>query len=365
MKNLNLKLSAISFTMLALSGCASNNDPLFPTINETTSSAAVYNMRSELPVLGNTNFEPVKIKPGSTTGTFVSEKVSSFRTELVSLQNSIRKHNTDLQKLRTSVTKEATEYASSISAIETKLQMGTTPGNPHVVASLQGAQNNIKNLTGSSILTNQLTTRIIADATTTSYVLNSIKTTYSVSGAVDEDHAELKILQSEAEETSIILNNMLNEARTDYANQLQYIDNANKTVNSLEEPVRRGRLGGVAATPMFAPTPTVSPTQMPTTSAGVGFSNRPLVVVKSDSINYKQGLKQAVNAALQTKSDMVFDVVSVTPAKASKDIRNKTRNKASEVFQEMVLIGVNPENVGLSAKSYTDSKSPEVHIYVK
>lgn len=375
MKNAAIKMFALSLCMFIVNGCAQNNDTLFPTLAEKNNAkpATPVKMMADLPALGMTNFEPITIAQGQNTGTFVGQKVNSFRAELENMQNAIKKHNEDLQKIRTSVIDSSKDYSYSINDVETRLQAGTTPGNPYVVASLQKAQDNIKGMTSNAILTNQLSTRVNSDIVMTTYVINSIKASYKVSGAVDEDHAQLKVLQEEAEKTNIILNNMLNEINNDFARQQQYIETANKTVLSLEGPVREGRFGAYnrSAPQNIAPAAVVTTAAAPVNTYDVttqeGFSSRPLMVVKfnKSNVNYKEGLNRAVKGALQAKPSMMFDIVAVSPSNSTPAIRNTARSKATEIFQEVIAIGVSPEAVSLSAKSSVDANSPEVHIYVK
>lgn len=380
MKKTAIKLFALSLCMFIVNGCTQKDETLFPTLSETSNQnvsakASSHKMQSDLPVLGTTNFEPIKIEQGQSTETFVGQKVISFRTELVNLQNAVKKHNEDLQKIRSSVMTSSTDYTNSINDVENRLQVGTTPGNPYVVASLQKAQDNIKDMTGNAILTNQLSTRVVSDVAMTSYVINSIKASYNVSGAIDEDHAHLKVLQDEAEKTNIILNNMLSEINNDYARQQQYINTANKTILSLEEPVRVGRFGtynrnapvNIAPAAVATPVSSVPIVRSYDVASQENFSNRPLFAVKfnKNNVNYKEGLNRAVKGALQAKPTMMFDIVAITPSNASPVVKSSARSRATEIFQEVIALGVSPEVVSLSAKSTVDANSPEVHIYVK
>lgn len=387
MKKAAQKLFALSLAILAVSGCALGEERLFPDLassskqNVNVKAIASSKMQSNLPVLGKTNFEPVTIATAQNTGTFVGQKVISIRNELVGLQNVIRKHNHELQGIRSSVMASSADYATSVSFVEGKLQAGTTPGNPYVVSALQKAQDSIKGMTGNAIVINQLSNRVSSDIVMVKYIINSIKSSYKVTGAVDEDHAQLKILQGEAEKTQVVLNNMLNELNNDYASQQQYIDDANKAIMSLEEPVMIGRFGmpysqqdvGIMPAAVLTPAMKATPAKIISRAKTAeiqnqeNFSSRPLLKVKfnKNNVDYKDGLNKAVNGALKTKPTMMFDIVAITPAKSSPALRNEARLRASEIFQEVVAIGVSPENVSLSAKSSADISISEVHIYVK
>ena len=161
MKNLALNISLAS--LILLGGC-SLTESLFPS-NETDS----YSSSANLPILGTTNFEPIEISDGSDTGTFVGQKVVSFRQELSQLQESIKTNNEELQKIRASVTSNALAYHRNVGAMEAKLQVGTTPGNPNMYQALQNAQTNIQTMTMNMDAMNQLVARVTSDAAMTEY----------------------------------------------------------------------------------------------------------------------------------------------------------------------------------------------------
>ena len=92
------------------------------------------------PPLGTTNFEPPGVTPGQPTGTFVGKKVNELREELKRLQGSIAQHNSQLQGLRSKVVANSQRYHGTIAAVNARLQVGTTPGNPVLVRQFNSAQ---------------------------------------------------------------------------------------------------------------------------------------------------------------------------------------------------------------------------------
>lgn len=207
MKKIVLTLSLISGSLI-LGGCAFSSDALFPSLVGSSSQEA-YNAdknapeSADLPMLGSSNFEPLEVSEGGDTGTFVGQKVIAFRNELSQLQNAIRTNNSELQKIRASVISNASQYHKTIGAIEAKLQVGTTPGNPQMYAMLQSAQNNVQLMTVNSNALQQLSARVTSDASVVNNLLDSIRATFAISGAVDEDHRQLRILQNETNQTAI------------------------------------------------------------------------------------------------------------------------------------------------------------------
>lgn len=366
MKKLAVRLSLSVFSILLISGCTYSSDALFPSLfgsdeqEESLNHNGVSVQEGDLPALGSTNFEPLEISEGGNTGTFVGQKVVTFRNELGQLQNAIRAHNEQLQKIRASVINNALQYHKVIGMIEAKLQVGTTPGNPQMFNMLQSAQNNVQVMNANTIALSQLSSRVAADSANTTFLEDSIKASYSVSGAVDEDHRQLRILENEATQTSILFSSLLSEVNSDIARQQQYIETARNYIVDLNSAIKVGSYG-VNNSPLDTP---ISPILMRSTSATAG---KPLFVAKFNkpNVDYKAGLKKAVSSAVSKKPNVIFDIVAVSPAAGHQLSTASAKNNATQIFQEMVDMGIGAERISLSSRNSADVTSSEVQIYVK
>ena len=370
MKKSAVRLSLISLSFLALSACSFSKDALFPSLVGTDSQEEVKARGSnlveaqggELPMLGSTNFEPLEISEGGNTGTFVGQKVVSFRNELSQLQTSIRQHNSELQKIRASVINNAMQYHKIIGTIEAKLQVGTTPGNPHMFGLLQNAQNNIQVMSANTNALSQLAARVTSDSAMTSYLLDSIKSAYGVSGAVDEDHRQLRILENETNQTSILMKSLLNEVNSDVARQQQYVETARNYIVDLNSAIKVGSYG-VSNVPL---TGTAGP-KAPSFAKSADANGKPLFVAKFNkkNVNYKDGLKKAVTSAISRKPNVMFEVVAVTPASGKQLSSGTAKNNATAIFQDMINVGVSADRMSLTGRTSPEGTSSEVHIYVR
>ncbi len=356
-----IKMSLPMAALFILGGCAYSSDALFPSLfgSDEQEAMAVSDSDTDaaVPALGTTNFEPVNISEGSNTGTFVGQKAATFRSELTQLQSSIRTNNTQLQQIRTSVVNNALQYHKTTGMIEAKLQVGTTPGNPQMFAMLESAQNNIQVMNANTNALTQLSGKVAADAANTDYLVDAIRAAYTISGAVDEDHRQLHVLENEASQTSVLMNSLLNEVNSDIARQKQYINTANDTIVHLGSAIKVGSYG-VNNVPMA---PMQRAQRLGAPAAAV--SGSPLFVAKFNKagVKYKDGLKQAVAAAQAKKPNVVFDVVAVSPVSGSAAI---AKNNATQIFQDMIDMGVSADRINLSAKAGSGSSS-EVQIFVR
>lgn len=358
-----IKMSLPMAAMLVLGGCAYSSDALFPSLfgsdeQEEMAVSASNTNEAALPALGSTNFEPVNISEGSDTGTFVGQKVTTFRNELAQLQSSIRTNNAQLQQIRTSVINNAVQYHKITGMIEAKLQVGTTPGNPQMFAMLETAQNNVQVMNTNANALTQLAGKVAADAANTDYLVGAIRSAYTVSGAVDEDHRQLHILENEAGQTSVLMNSLLNEVNSDIARQKQYANTANDTISRLGSAIEAGSFG-VNNVPMRS----MGGMMTPRVNTAAANSGSPLFSVKFNKagVKYKDALKQAVANAQAKKPNVIFDVVAVSPASGSAAV---AKNNATQVFQDMLDMGVAVDRINLSSKTGTGSSS-EVQIFVR
>jgi len=83
-------------------------------------------------LIGEGNFVAADVPTFPSTGTFVGDKVDELRTDLQRLRESINAQNTLFQDLRRTTVISASSYNNNVSEINTRLQVGTTPGNPRL-----------------------------------------------------------------------------------------------------------------------------------------------------------------------------------------------------------------------------------------
>jgi hypothetical protein len=85
----------------------------------------------------------------------------------------------------------ARDYYSVMAMINSRLQAGTTPGNPILVEQSQTAQQKLEAIATDITTLTTLSNDISTNASVASYLLEAVRATYGLSGAVDEDHVNL------------------------------------------------------------------------------------------------------------------------------------------------------------------------------
>src|SRR5690606_6508668 len=105
---------------------------------------------------------------------------------------------------------QAAEYYAAIATINTQLQAGTTPGNPRLVQRLDTAQRVLDTLGQNIADLNGLAVQVAEAASQAGFLMNSVQTTYSLSGAVEEDHQKLRGMEESIMQEMAKVDRLLN-----------------------------------------------------------------------------------------------------------------------------------------------------------
>jgi len=320
------------------------------------------------PTLNSTNFIPPNITPGQQTGTFVGQKVRMLRSELKRMQSEITSQNNSLQQIRRQTKSNAQLYHKSIGSINSRLQVGSTPGNPFLVRQWNIGQQQLSKIDGDIGKMNSLANAVSGSSTMSSYLLETTRAAYGITGAVEEDHRQLAILEDEVNRTVVLIDRLLNELSEDIARQSAYVSNERSNLTTLSLAIKNGELlGSSLANRAYAPRNNSS-----MNNRLDPVSNRsPLVVIRFDrpNIQYKQALYTAVNQALKRRPDAGFDIVAVTAAQGSSARitveSNKAKRNAEAVLRSLSEMGLPLDRVRLSSKTSRSARSNEVHVFVR
>ena len=303
------------------------------------------------------------------TGTFVGGKINQFRGDLSSIQNAISSHNNDFLRFKDLVDEQTSVYQGLSSAIRSRLQIGTTPGNPILVGqwndaqrALEDIQNNVNNL---QIVNN----RVTADAALITHLRNAIDSSFFISGAIDEDHNQLKVLNDDVQRTSVLYARLMDGLDQKISREIMILNDEREYMKKLAEDVEVGKFGGRVSSP-----PTTSsniqeqakPKSIDTVNiAPLNYDNA-ILVIKFDDTNfdYSTALFESISNALEQMPSANFEVVAVSPTGGA-SFSDKARQRASEVFGKIVEMGVPSERMSLTSSNSTTAQAEEVHIYLK
>ena len=379
-------LTGLALTIgLGLAGCGSIDDALFGPPSEGSAqteapapgadqAAPSSSMPGTLPMSSSTmgapsagpsaGLTPLNIEPIASTGTVVSQTIERLHDDLASLQEKIVPASQQLADLRNAAAQSATAYHESKAQITTHLEMGTTRGNPELVAQWNSAQGSLDALTTNINSLNSVGSEIANDASRAHFVQDTIQATFNVSGAVDEDHRQLSVLQDEAGQTIVLIDRLLTEASADIQRQTAYVANERANLTTLASAIKNGEFYGTElGTPMMAsvggPVSFAAPT------------GAPLVTIKFDHANvaYQQILYTALAQALQSRPTSSFAIVAVSPTRGSAPAvqlaQTESQRHAQEVMRSMTDMGVPAARLSISSATDPGAGSSEVRVYVR
>jgi hypothetical protein len=368
------------------SGCSFVSDSLWPSLTggdpkgrqrvPIAQSEAERNPQPTLgPALGQTNFVPPAVSQGATTGTFVGQKVAQYRGELQSLQGRIGQQNGQLQQIRGSATENSQRYHGTVAAVTTRLQMGTTPGNPVLVNQWNAAQVELDRMSSDIGAMNSLANEVASASSLAAYLLEASRATYGLSGAIDEDHRQLAVLEDETNRTVVLIDRLLNELSDDISRQTAYVGNERANLTTLALAIKNGELYGQSlgnrAYASSLPTSSLPPPGSTASRSFAAENRRPLVVIRFDRPNppYEQALYTAVSRALERRPSAAFDVVAVAPNRGStaqvSQAQTRSKRNADQVLRTLNDMGLPQNRVSVSSTTSPDTAVNEVHIYVR
>jgi hypothetical protein len=305
---------------------------------------------------------PVAIEAGSDTGTAVNKTIQSLRAQVSGLETKLAANAQRLGDLRNAGAGSAGSYQEAKAQITTRLQVGTTKGNPELVSQWNSAQASLDALASNINALNALGTDVANDSSNAHFALDQIGATFNVSGAVDEDHRQLSLLQDETSQTLVMIDRLLSEVSDAVQRQTSYVANERGSLTVLASAIKNGEL--------YGGTPGIT---QASASGGVQLSSAgtPLVVIRFDhpDVDYQQVLYAALNQALQSRPNAGFEVVAVSPTRgtaASVQIAQTTAKRhAQEVMRSMTDMGVPAARMGVASSTDPGAADSEVRVFVR
>jgi hypothetical protein len=312
---------------------------------------------------------------GRPTGTLVGQKVGQLRGELQRLKGQLGAQNGQLQQIRHTTTNNAQRYHGTVAAVTARLQLGTTPGNPILVNQWNAAQAELDRISGDIATMNSLANQIASNSSLAAYVLESARAAYGLSGAIDEDHRQLALLEDQTNRAVVLIDRLLGEINEDVARQTSYVAGERGNLTTLAAAIKNGELHGSSLmTRAFAAAGGQGPTYAISSTPRSGFiagGRQPLVVIRFDrpDVPYQQALYTAVAKTLQVRPEANFDLVAVTPNRGNASeqamAQSTIKKHTNGVLKTLMDMGLPASRISLSASSSTASASNEVHIYIR
>ncbi|MES2254287.1 MAG: hypothetical protein V4559_04490 [Pseudomonadota bacterium] len=305
---------------------------------------------------------PITIESGPDTGTQVNKTIQTLRNQVAGLESKLGANAQRLADLRNNGAAAAGAYQESKARITTRLQVGTTKGNPELVSEWNSAQSSLDIVSANINQLSALGTDVTGDSSTAHFALDQISATFNVSGAVDEDHRQLQLLEDETNQTIVLVDRLLKEVSDNVQRQTAYVGNERTNLSILSNSIKSGELYGGAP----GLTAAAASNNLQFASSGT-----PLVVVRFDrpNVDYQQILYAALNQALQSRPNANFQVVAVSPTRgnaASVQIAQTTaRRHAQDVMRSMTDMGVPASRLNVASSTDPAAAASEVRVFIR
>lgn len=353
--------------VLLAGGCSFAEESLFPASGTVQQQPA-----GSPPALGSTSFEPPGVTSGAATGTYVGQKVSSLRGDLQQLQGMLARHNQGLQAIRNDTVQDSQRYHGTVAAINARLQVGTTPGNPILNQQWNAAQGELDRINEDVLKMTRLANEVTSSSALSAYLLESVRAARQLSGAVDEDHRQLRILEDETNRTTVLIERLLTELSDDVNRQQNYVANERNNLNTLALAIKNGQLyGGSFATrpgTSIAPASYDAPIAAPRSAVS---ADAPLVTIRFDkpNVNYEGALYAAVKGALDRRPGASFDVIAVSPTGSTPGGQalgaTTVRRNAESVVRSLTNMGLPTNRIRVSQNTSPAVSTGEVQVFVR
>ncbi len=217
---LRVQRSVLLLAAVVLSGC--NEGGLFaPSVSPPSSNPAI-----------------------SQTGTqTVRQRIQQLRADQAALANGIARQQEQLNATRSQLSSDSSAYSSLVNTITSRLQTGTTPGNPELVNEWNAAQAKLDAMTLGVGQLNSLASQVTTQASVAGYLLENVRATFAVGGAVDEDHRNLRAIESETTRSMQQIDRLIGDLNAQIGRDNGFLARERTNLAALSYGVNLGRLG--------------------------------------------------------------------------------------------------------------------------
>ncbi|HEY1504556.1 MAG TPA: hypothetical protein VGF92_09665, partial [Stellaceae bacterium] len=187
---------------LALSGC-SYGDSVLDWATGTTAATNTSTPNTTSPITPSTAASPTVVAttlgtpsaPASTT--LVGQKIQSLQAEATQFQGNVARRQADFATTQQSLSSNASNYSNITAGVDTRLQAGTTAGNPDLVAQWGQAQSLLDQMSSAVTHLIGISNDAANDSSFGNYVLNEIHAVDGLRGGVDSDRDTLRELAAQ------------------------------------------------------------------------------------------------------------------------------------------------------------------------
>ncbi|MDR1476569.1 MAG: hypothetical protein LBI17_00365 [Rickettsiales bacterium] len=345
-------------------------------------------------------------KGGSFDGTFVKNKIAGFRAEEDGIKKAVEGRKETLTSMRNETNQAVTDYRGAVAQINSKLQLGTTPGNPELMDEWRSARGKLERVSNLAFDIKRLTADVESDQSMVEYMVGSIQAAYKIRGATEDDHKQLRALEDEAKSIGQNISIFARQISQEADRQQAYVDGEKYALNDVALNIKNGKLYGAGSSQDFfadggsmfssdesygafmsenqeaygygapsrgpAQTPRPAARQYPNSVVAApstpvlraADARRPLIAIKVDSqAPFEEPLYQSLQRALERNPAATFEVAGVMPYGTPTADKTLTP-KVKKVMNALTEMGLPASRVALTM-NMDNVSAEEVRVYEK
>ena len=196
------------------------------------------------PPPSNTN--PAITQTGTQT---VRKTIEQLRSDQAALNSGIAAQQGQFNTTRAQLATDARTYSGLVSGITSRLQAGTTPGNPDLVNQWNAAQGRLDAVTLGVGTLNSLARQVTTQASVAGYLLENVRLALMVGGATDADHRSLRAIESETRRSMQQIDRLIADLNAEIARENTFLGRERTNLAALSYNVNIGRLGAPVGGP--------------------------------------------------------------------------------------------------------------------
>ncbi len=217
---LRVQRSALLLAAVVLSGCTEGG-PFAPSVSPPSSNPAISQIGTQT----------------------VRQRIQQLRSDRAALANGISQQQAQLNATRSQLSSDAAAYSGLTNGITSRLQTGTTPGNPDLVNQWNAAQAKLDAMTLGVGTLNSLASQVTTQASVAGYLLENVRATFAVGGAVDEDHRNLRAIEGQTTGSMQQIDRLIGDLNAEIGRQNSFLARERTNLAALSYGVSLGRLG--------------------------------------------------------------------------------------------------------------------------
>lgn len=262
----SLKATTLTLALATLAGCATHekNEPqaqvtypkpnIAPQVANNTPGIAIAQI--SLPKVSN--IDTLYLAP---TGTAVGQSVITFHRDSAAAQKEFAATNDEINQLYRKTIQTAHDYHTLLSEIDSRLQMGTTPGNPHLIHLRDQSQMKLTEISDAIGRMNQITSSLQGLEMRLNDLKMQCHSAMQISGAVDQDHANLILLKDELEKLATLSERVMEVTAVNSSRQQNWLTSERQHLSQTSLSIDVGHLESTQGRVMAMPFPMPEPIQ--------------------------------------------------------------------------------------------------------